>query len=172
MHAELTRFLVGEKTLERHAHSSEREVFPGDFVLVKESGLDRLMARVELGREQASSVKEVDLACSDDVDDAVEPQHFDACAGLFIGFTDCAFLGCLPQFHETGWQGPISLSGFDVSLAQQHLIAPHRQGADHIQWVDVVDVMASRANRAHSVVVGRNLVLHRGATGLAVLDFA
>jgi hypothetical protein len=80
--------------------------------------------------------------------------QFDARAGFFNGLAQRTIGGAFAQFHEAGGQGPEAEARLDVAAAQQHLVAPHRHRAHHVERVFVVDLAAGRADRAFAVVVG------------------
>ncbi len=78
----------------------------------------------------------------------------------------------LAELEEAGRQRPQAAARLDVAAAQQHLVAPDRDRAHHVQRIDVVHRPASWAHRTLAVVVGGDEVLDRGAAGSAVLDVA
>ncbi len=91
-------------------------------------------------------------------------------AGLLDGLARCALLDGLAQFHEACGECPQAVARLDIAPAQQHLVAPYRHRADHVQRVLVVDRVANGAGRALAVVVRRHRVNRGAAAGLAVLD--
>jgi hypothetical protein len=76
------------------------------------------------------------------------------------------------QFHEAGRQRPQAVTRLDVAAAQQHLLAPDRHRAHHVERVFVVHFAARGADRPVAVVVGRHAVLGRRAADAAMLDAA
>ena len=134
--------------------------------------LDGLGAGREVGVEQAGPVEQVDLADAHDVEHREQALQLDAGAGFLVGLAQRAFGGRLAELHEAGRQRPQAVARLDVAAAQQHLVAPHRHRADHVERVFVVDGAAGGADRALAVVVGGHLVVDRAAAGLAVLDAA
>ena len=98
--------------------------------------------------------------------------QFDLGAGFFHRLADGAIGQRLAQFHEAGRQRPEAVAWLDRPLAQQHLLAPHRHGADHVERVLVVDGLAGGANGTLAVVVSGDDVGHGGAALTTVFDSA
>jgi hypothetical protein len=114
----------------------------------------------------------VHLADAHHVDQGEESLHLDPRPGLLDGLAQGALEGGLAELHEAGGQGPQALSRLDVAPAEQHLVLPHRQRADDVERVLVVDRRADRAGGAIAVVVGRRFVADLAAAGPAMLDAA
>jgi len=74
-------------------------------------------------------------------------------AGLFQGFAHGGLFHGLAVFHEACGQGPVTQARLDGAAAQQHFIAPYRQGAG-----DDIGVL---------IVNGRAVITHETQAGVA-----
>ena len=85
-------------------------------------------------------------------------------ASFLVGFSCRALRQGFVQFHEARRQGPKSFARLDIAFAQKHLRSPHGDGAHHIQWVVVMNSVASGADRSQAgvAVVGQTHQ-HRGS---------
>jgi hypothetical protein len=141
-------------------------------MLVEELRLDGFRAGLETCVLQPGAIEQVHLSDPDHVEQREQILQFDARAGFFDCLAYRALGRGLAQFHETCRQRPQAVSRLDVATAQQHLLAPDRHRAHHVEGVLVVHLAAGGADRAVTVVVGRHAVLGRRAADAAMLDAA
>ena len=111
------------------------------------------------------------LAYARYINDGEQVLHFYLRTGFLIGFPGCAFGQGFAHFHEARRQGPKAFARLDVSFAQQDLVLPHRNSADHVQRVFVMHGVTRRADRPQSgVAVIRQALTHSGAAVFAMFD--
>ena len=114
----------------------------------------------------------MNLARAHHIQKAEQRLQLEVRPGFLDRFADGALGQGLAEFHEAGRQSPETLARLDVAAAQQHLFAPDRQRADHIQRVLVVHDLAGAAHRTVAVVIGRHEVIRGRAAGLAMPNAA
>jgi hypothetical protein len=161
-----------KRPLQGFAHGAKGELVPGHLVLVEQPGLDRLRPRIEVCVLQPRTIEQVHLPDTHHVEQREQALQLDARAGFFHRLAHGTFGRGLAQFHEPGRQRPVAVARLDVALAQQHLFAPHRHRADHVERVLVVHFAAGAAHRALAVVIGRRAVVGGRAADAAMFDAA
>jgi hypothetical protein len=68
--------------------------------------------------------------------------------GLLVGFADRPGLGALADLEIAGRDGPVTGAGLDRAAAEQHLLLPGADRADHDLRVLIVDLAAVGADMA------------------------
>ena len=170
MHREAAFAAVFEVVFQRLPHGAESQFVPRHLVLAEQPRFDGFGAGRERGVEHASAVVKVDLGHPHHVQYREQALQFDVGAGLFHGLARGAVGGAFAEFEKAGRQRPEAVARLDVAPAQQHLIAPHRHRAHHVDRVLVVNLAAGRAGGPGAVVIRRHAVFGGGAADAAMLD--
>ena len=139
------------------------DLVPWDVFLSKQDGIKRLFPRLEVEVQQAGSINDMDLAYVRQVHKSEHGAQRDTRSCFFPGFPECGLAAGFIVFHEAGRQGPKPVSRLDGATAQQDLVFPFRESADHHLGVLVVDCSALIADVAGQAVASRDLQTDGGA---------
>src|SRR6266702_5896803 len=156
----VARRAVGEEEAQGLRDGGERDVVPGNFVLFEEAHFEALFACFDIEIEQSREVEQMHLMHVRNVQQRVQVLYFDARTGFFQCFARGGLRRRLAHFHEACGQSPVAVARFDRAPAQQHLVIPDGNGADHVARILIVHGAAARADEAFTVVAGRNAQAH------------
>src|SRR5512143_2127775 len=157
-HARRKRALlpVEEVVAERPADRAEGELLPRNLLLAEEPHVEALRAGAEVKVDQAGAEDHVDLADLRQADHRVERADLDAGARLLERLARRARVERLVVLEEACGQRPQTLTRLDGAPAQEHLVLPLGQAADHHLRILVVDGPARRAHVARQVIALRD----------------
>jgi len=168
--AKAASFAVGVVVAQGHGNGAESDFPPGNFVFGEQRDFQRFAAGREVEGEQAGPVDGMYLTDVGHANEGVHRADLDLRAG-FLGRLPCGSLGQrLMVFHETGGQGPHTVARLDGAAAEQHLVFPFRQAADHQLGVLVMDGAASVADRAGQNIARRHAPADGSAAVTAIVD--
>src|SRR5215470_15227462 len=160
------KLTVEKIVAQRPRDRAKGDLAPRHVVLLEQPHLDALGARTELEVDQAGAEHHVDLIDVWEADHGVKRADHDSRVRLLGGLACRASEYRFAVFKEACWQRPQSLPRLDRALAQQHLLAPHRQAANNDLGVLVMNRSATRAHVTRQGVSGRNAKLERRRAAL------
>ncbi len=150
-------------------HHREGQIVPRDILPGEQPGLERLLARPEIGRDHLRAVDHRDMVAPEIAVD--RQQRIDANVGqrFFMRFARRAFDHGFAKLHIAAGQAPISLARIDAAADEQDLAVMHGDDVIDDQRILIGDVIAFGADQPLVRVAGRDQAQARplAATGAA-----
>jgi hypothetical protein len=169
MEAEYTGFPFREIQLQGAAHAGKGDFIPRHLFLGEQPHFQAFLASAEDRLQQAGAEKQVHLADVRHIEQGIQRVDFDLGQCFLVGLARRG-LGCgFAVFHETRGQRPEAVARFDGAAAEENLVFPFGNAADHQFRVLVVNGVADIADMARQVIPGRDAQADFGAAVAAVI---